>query len=115
MTLQEFREDPFHLCEWRTKKSYDDDVKMLQKDDNIWRKTGIKRNSVFNELSNFHVTSGLPPCLAHDLYDGVVKSDLALILNQIIREGYLTDDTISARIFKGPFKEGFRIWSKKFH
>lgn len=30
---------------------------------------------IFNELENFHTSSGLPPCLAHDLFEGVAAYD----------------------------------------
>ena len=34
----------------------------------------VKRNSIFNELTYFHVCApGLPPCLAHDLLEGIVQ------------------------------------------
>nr|XP_023666586.1 uncharacterized protein LOC111843326 [Paramormyrops kingsleyae]XP_023666587.1 uncharacterized protein LOC111843326 [Paramormyrops kingsleyae] len=47
---------------------------------------GIKDNSVFNKLSNFHVCQpGLPPCLAHDLFEGVVDYDLAMYLQFLIK------------------------------
>lgn len=47
---------------------------------------GIKGNSVFNRLSNFHVCQpGLPPCLAHDLFEGVVDYDIALCLQFLIK------------------------------
>lgn len=47
---------------------------------------GVKFNSIFNELQYFHVcTPGLPPCLGHDLFEGVVQYDLALFINYMIK------------------------------
>lgn len=34
---------------------------------------GIMFDSVFNPLKYFHVCSGLPPCLGHDLFERVVS------------------------------------------
>ena len=51
---------------------------------------GIKFDSVFNSLSTFHVcTPGLPPCLGHDLFEGVVKHDVKLILDHLIKDKQL--------------------------
>jgi len=47
---------------------------------------GIKFRSVFNTLKNFHVCQpGLPPCLGHDLFEGVVARDLALCLRYFVK------------------------------
>ncbi len=35
---------------------------------------GIKFESIFNELTYFHVCEpGLPPCLGHDLFKGILN------------------------------------------
>jgi hypothetical protein len=42
---------------------------------------GIKHMSPFNRLKTFHVCDpGLPPCVAHDLFEGVVAYDLPLFI-----------------------------------
>ena len=46
---------------------------------------GIKFSSVFNELKFFHVAlPGLPPCLGHDVFEGVVQYDLQLYINYFV-------------------------------
>ena len=46
---------------------------------------GIKFSSVFNELKFFHVAlPGLPPCLGHDVFEGVVEYDLPLYINYFV-------------------------------
>ncbi|KAF3842222.1 hypothetical protein F7725_024173 [Dissostichus mawsoni] len=41
---------------------------------------GIKSDSPFNQLGHFHVCQpGLPPCLGHDMFEGIVSYDLALL------------------------------------
>ena len=38
---------------------------------------GVKFNSPFNTIPLFHVTTpSLPPCIEHDLHEGVVSHDL---------------------------------------
>ena len=41
---------------------------------------------VFNTLKYFHVCQpGLPPCLGHDLFEGIVSSDLALYIIHLVK------------------------------
>lgn len=48
-------------------------------------KLGIKADSIFNRLVYYHVCQpGLPPCLAHDLFEGVVDYDLSLCLHFLV-------------------------------
>ena len=47
---------------------------------------GIKFDSVFNDLKHFHVCNpGLPPCLGHDLFEGVVSYDLAMYIRHLVK------------------------------
>lgn len=47
---------------------------------------GIKGNSVFNKLFNFDLCQpGLPPCLAHNLFEGFVNCDIAMCLQILIK------------------------------
>lgn len=72
----------------RTQDSYNSDVMMSSIIGKSSR--GIKTNSVLNQLENFHVCDGLPPCLAHDLYEGVVQYDLMLVINYFVQKKVLT-------------------------
>ena len=53
---------------------------------------GVKFNSVFNKLPDFHVCNpGLPPCWGHDGFEGVIAYDLQLYYTWIIllrRDGF---------------------------
>lgn len=41
---------------------------------------------MFNKLSFFHVCKpGLPPCIGHDLFEGIVASDLALYIQHLVK------------------------------
>ncbi|XP_043463963.1 uncharacterized protein LOC122499583 isoform X1 [Leptopilina heterotoma] len=56
---------------------------------------GVSGNSPLNCLKHFHVCNpGLPPCIAHDLYEGIVPYDLMLIVKDLLKKrwfriGYL--------------------------
>lgn len=68
-----------HHAPIRIVKEYNDTVQELQNGDaSVVR--GVKCNSVFNSLIFFHVCQpGLPPCIGHDLFEGVVSSDLVKV------------------------------------
>lgn len=52
---------------------------------------GIKSDSPFNQLAHFHVCQpGLPPCLGHDLFEGIVSYDLALFIDTLVKEKHFT-------------------------
>lgn len=62
---------------------------------------GVKyRPSPFNRKElNFHVVNHQPPCLAHDLFEGVVKRIVAHILKHfIVSKNWFTLDTLNSRI-----------------
>lgn len=67
-----------------TAESYNDHVQQLVTS-GLKSSAGIKFDSKFNDLSFFHVCQpGLPPCLDHDLFEGVVSYDLALYISHFI-------------------------------
>ena len=70
----------------RSKERYNQALKFLEENPGVSSFEGVKQDSVFNKLQNFHVCDGLPPCLGHDLFEGVVQYDLALCLKYFIRE-----------------------------
>ncbi|XP_076324317.1 uncharacterized protein LOC143232592 [Tachypleus tridentatus] len=67
--------------------------------------SGVKFDSVLNKLQHFHVTNpGLPPCLGHDLCEGIVKEDLHLILNYLVRAEWFDYDYLNKKIQTYKFK-----------
>ncbi|KAK3910745.1 Leucine aminopeptidase 2 [Frankliniella fusca] len=47
---------------------------------------GVKENSDLNCLTLFHATSHLPPCIGHDLFEGVVSWDLAAVIEYMVKK-----------------------------
>ncbi|XP_067217409.1 uncharacterized protein [Linepithema humile] len=65
---------------------------------------GIKFNSVFNDLLYYHVcNAGLPPCLGHDLMEGVITYDVALFINYLINHGWFTLSELNELIDNFPY------------
>lgn len=82
-------QNPDCCNEMRTKSSYNEDLLDITDDNPTVR--GLKLNSEFNTLKYFHVCNpGLPPCAAHDLFEGVVQYDLLLIIKHFVQENYIS-------------------------
>jgi len=82
----------------RTPQSYDAAVTRLKNSD-ADSVDGIKFESIFNQLKFYHVCQpGLPPCIAHDLFEGVVAYDVPLFLKHLITQKYTTLESINAII-----------------
>jgi len=92
----------------RTSESYAGNVEELKRNETLRSVKGVKRDSSFNKLTDFHVCNpGLPPCLGHDLFEGVVNYDLALYIKYFVKtKGWLTYEELNLLInnfaYKGP-------------
>ncbi len=78
-----FQKKPEKVGPKRTIENYRKSVEQLSGDQPMVN--GIKFDSVFNNLKHFHVCSpGLPHCLGHDLFEGVVLYDLAMYISHLV-------------------------------
>ncbi|XP_024879521.1 uncharacterized protein LOC112459573, partial [Temnothorax curvispinosus] len=84
-------EENEHLL--RTLENYNDD---LITDD--YRLTGIKENSIFNEIPSFHVVNNNAVDIMHDLLEGVCKYDMILIINYYTTVRMISLHTINSCI-----------------
>ena len=65
---------------------------------------GISRDSILNELQEFHVTSGMPPDIMHDIFEGVAVVELHCMLKALIQESRLFGlPQLNNRIKKFPY------------
>jgi hypothetical protein len=91
--------DPLQCCSTvRTVENYKVALNFLRDNPSETSFQGIKRNSVFNQLNSFHVTTGLSPCIGHDLFEGVICYDLALCLNYFVKSRWFTYEILNSRI-----------------
>ncbi len=81
----DFQKNPLKLGPKRTVEVHKENVKQLSTtgQDVV---QGVKFDSPFNSLKHFHVCTGLPPCLGHDLFEGVVSNDLALYIDHLVKQ-----------------------------
>lgn len=62
---------------------------------------GVKMSSCLNKLQHYHVCQpGLPFCLAHDLFEGIVQYDLMYMLKYFISKNYLNINLLNLKIVK---------------
>lgn len=93
----------------RTEESYNVDVDQALTTDEICR--GVKFNSPLNDLEFYHVATGLPPCLAHDLLEGIVPFDICLIINKVVSKKIVSFEYINLQLKKIKFSVGVKTIS----
>ena len=62
----------FPFAARRTAKDFEVALDRLGNEPGLASYQGIKTTSPFHECKFYHVSRGTPPCLAHDLFEGVV-------------------------------------------
>lgn len=66
---------------------------------------GVKSNCILSKhLSYFDVTTGFPPDIVHDLFEGIVSFELALCLTVFIKKKYFTLVSLNEAILSFNFK-----------
>lgn len=86
----------------RNVENYNLSVHQAEKSKTIVK--GIKQNSPLNELNYFHVCNpGLPPCIAHDLFEGVVAYDLMYCIKYFVKHCWFSYNLLNYRLRKLKF------------
>lgn len=99
LTRSQFHQTPYAIGQRRTPDNYRQSLEHVMNngghDD-----CGIVTNSSFHVLKHFHVCqSGLPPCIGHDLFEGVVRYDMPLYIRYFVTEkGWFTYEYLNNRI-----------------
>lgn len=84
---------------FRTKKNYYEDILKDKPTE-----TGLKKNSVFNNVDNFHVLDNISFDILHDALHGVCNYVLrGIIYNLIYKEGCITLEELNRSIQDFPF------------
>lgn len=95
ITMDDFRTSIKIKKEQRSPDMYNKDLKELL-NFSIPNCRGIKQTCVFNGLKFFHICNpGLPPCIAHDLYEGIVPKDLNLFIQYFVEQGSFSFEYIN--------------------
>lgn len=83
----------------RNKDSHDRQVQVVREDTALTQTYSVKRACPLTEnLKHFHVVTGYPPDILHDLFEGIVPTELSLCLKNLISKRYFTLDTFNQSI-----------------
>lgn len=66
--------------------------------DSTHKSHGVKEFCIWNLLPNFHVNKNISCDLMHDLLEGVLRYDMAFIINHLIKKKYFSLDLLNNRI-----------------
>jgi hypothetical protein len=77
----------------RDVESYKNAVKL-----NNSKETGIKEESIFNEIPNFHVTKNLSVDRMHDIDEGVAKYDALFLIKMFVMKSFFTLEDLNLKI-----------------
>ena len=72
----------------RTKEGYENNLQSIELDPNYSSLYGIKSDSCLHSLNFFHVTVGLPPDLAHDLFEGFGVDLVTNVIVHLVKAQY---------------------------
>ena len=65
---------------------------------------GVSKNCPFNALNYFHIVDETPPDAMHDLLEGAVSYEIALLFKCVIFKRYIIFDMLNERIHNFDFK-----------
>ena len=93
----------------RTQETYQRQLERISKFDRLQSVYGLKRNSCLNRIPNFHVVSGLPSDIMHDLLEGVACDILECIIKYCISAGFITINSLNCQIEQFPYKGSDKV------
>lgn len=89
----------------RTEETHNLHLKTVEEDPTLTHFHGVKKACpLTKQLSHFSFVRGYPPDLLHDLFEGIVPSELAHCLNTFIKKKYFTLSELNDLIKQFPFK-----------
>lgn len=59
---------------------------------------GVKESCIWHQLSTFHIAKNISCDLMHDLLEGVLRYDMAFLIDELIKKKYFTLDHLNNRI-----------------
>ena len=74
----------------RTKDAYEQQLQVIEVNPAMRSVYGLTHNSVLNQLLHFHVTSGLPGDIAHDIFEGVIPEVIRMTILHCVQQEYFS-------------------------
>ena len=100
---------------FRTVESYNQCVEeLLNNPDGV---RGVVGSCALNVLKYFHVVGATPPCLPHDIYEGLIPYDMLLCIRKLMKTYKFTYAYLNRMIVSFEFKGGDKLDKPpaKFH
>ena len=82
----------------RTPDEYDMHVSLVAKYPDMRTLYGVKLDSPLNKLQYFHVVSGLPPDIMHDVREGVLEYELPLIVSKFVMDDHFSLEWLNIQL-----------------
>ncbi|XP_071839080.1 uncharacterized protein [Apostichopus japonicus] len=92
----------------RSKEVYDQQTQAVHVNPALMSTYGVKGTSCLNQLTYFHVTNGLPPDLAHDLFEGVLPEVVGEVIKDCVSQEYFTLKYLNQQIKSFPYEASDR-------
>ena len=93
----------------RSKNGYNNHVQLVQENPTLSSVYGVKHESPLNAIEGFHVVDGLPPDIAHDLFEGVIHYALDDICKECVNRGYFTLEQLNSIIQEFPYEGSDKV------
>lgn len=87
----------------RTVEAYNTQLKFVANDQSFQSVYGLRRNSCLNSVPFFHVVSGLPSDVMHDLLEGVVCDVIECVLQYCVSQHFITVNFLNFQIENFPY------------
>jgi len=98
MSRSEFHSKPYMIGHTRTQQNL---FSCYGKNPDLRQHNGVTKKFTIKRSHFFHVCQpGLPPCLEHDLFEGIVSYDVAIYLKYFIRLKHWFSYSVLARRIK---------------
>lgn len=88
----------------RTQESIDDCLSTLKQNEHLKIVDGVKRACPLDRLQYFQTAKGFPPDILHDLFEGIVREELALCFNYFISCKFFTLEDLNNGIRTFPYR-----------
>lgn len=85
-----------------SKKMYTENALIIRRTDqyqeHLENKIGVKEPCIWNDLPSFHIYENICCDIMHDIYEGILRYDMALIIQKLIQEKKFTLERLNSRI-----------------
>lgn len=76
----------------------------------ILSQSGFQEECVLSRsLEHFHTVTGFPPDILHDLFEGVVPTEMSLCIKEMIRSKYFTFEYLNNKIVLFPYQHTDKV------